>query len=351
MLTRAPHGRLGVIICQPEKARGAIALVDADAMVGRPARGMRWPNLGANDQMSMGLDTAYAVALAVTLWATAIGLGASHGVRAIGVGLARRGLFGRLLLLDVIVVPLIVLGLVRLLAVPNDHAVGLLIVGTAAAGPLGLKTAQLARGDVPLAIALVIVLELVNIVAMPIWAVIVVPDAVMLPLVEIWRTLIIGILIPLSLGFAIHARGQRFAPAVGRWSAPLSTIGLVLVIAIVLVRDGSAVLDSAVSGVLTVAAATILASMILGWWIGGPDPATRRTAALVSSVRANAVALAVATTAFGATAPATGAIVVFGLCSVVIAPAVATILGWRSSRGLYDVAGSEPSPSRSAPTS
>ena len=203
----------------------------------------------------------------------------------------------------------------------------------------------------PLAIALVIVLELVNIVAMPIWAVIVVPDAVLLALVEIWRTLIIGILVPLSLGFAIHARGQRFAPEVGRWSAPASTIGLGLVVAIVLVRDGSAVLSSAVSGVLTVAVATILASMVLGWWFGGPHPATRRTAALVSSVRAKAVALAVAATAFGATAPATSAIAVFGLCSLVIAPAVATILGWRASRVLYEGAGSASNPSRSAPTS
>lgn len=301
--------------------------------------------------MSTGSDTAYTVALAVTLWATAIGLGASHGIKSVGAGLERRGLFARLLVLDVIVVPLVVLGLVRLLSVPGDLAVGLLIVGTAAAGPLGLKTTRMAWGDVPLAIALVIVLELINIVAMPLWAVLVVPGAVTLPLVEIWRTLIIGVLIPLALGFAVHARAPRVAPSIGRWSEPVSTIGLAVVIVVVLVRDGGAVVDAISSGVVTVAVGTILIAIALGWWLGGPDPPSRRTAALVSSVRANAVALAVATTAFGPAAPSTNAIVAFGLCSIVIAPTVAAILGARSSQASYEAVASGSTPSRSIPTS
>jgi BASS family bile acid:Na+ symporter len=300
--------------------------------------------------MSTGVDTVYALALAVTLWATAMGLGARHGIQAIRAGLADRGLFGRLLVLDVLVVPLVVLALVTVLSVPDNYAVGLLIVGTAAAGPLGFKTAQMARGNGPLAIALVIVLELVNIVAMPLWAIIVVPDAAMLPPAEIWRTLVLGILLPLTIGLSLHRWVPGVASLVGRWGAPISSVSLALVVIVVLSRDGAEVVESAAAGVLPVAVVTILLAIALGWAVGGPDPATRRTAALVSSVRANAVALAVATSAFGATSPATSAIVVFGLCSLVITPVIAVILGWRSGPDRYEGAAASTA-SSSAPTS
>jgi bile acid:Na+ symporter, BASS family len=312
---------------------------------------MRGLNRWGAGNVNAALEAAYAAALALTLWTTALGIGASHDLGSLRSGLERRGLFGRLLVLDIIIVPLIVLGLVRLLSVPNDLAVGLLIVGAAAAGPLGLKTAQLARGDVPLAIALVIVLELLNIVVMPIWAAVAIPGIVALPLAEILRTLIVGVLVPLSVGLAIRAWAPRFAPRVSRWATPVSTIGLAVLIAIVLTRDGAAVADATFSAVPAVAVATILAAMTLGWWFGGPDAASRRTAAMVSSVRANAVALAVSTTAVGASAPATSAIVVFGLCSFAVVPAVAAVLGWRSRRVAYEADGPAPSPSRSAPTS
>ena len=120
-------------------------------------------------------------------------------------------------------------------------------------------------------------------------------------------------------------------------------------IAIVLVRDGPTVVGAVGSGVPAVAIASILIVMVLGWLAGGPDPASRRTGALVSSVRANLPALAVATTAFGASAPAVSAIVVFGLCSVVLVPIAALVIGER--RTAYDALGAGSSPSRSAPTS
>ena len=66
-------------------------------------------------------------------------------------------------------------------------------------------------------------------------------------------------------------------------------------------------------------------------------------------VRANVLALAVATTAYGATASATASIVVFGLCSLLIVAAVAVVLGRAAPD--YEGLGVGPSRSRSAPTS
>jgi BASS family bile acid:Na+ symporter len=299
--------------------------------------------------MSATLDLAYTIALLATLWLTGISIGTAHDLRRAELGRRRSGVFARLVVLDVVVVPLVVVGLVAFVSVPAPYAAGLLIVGSASAGPLGLKTTQLAKGDLPLAIGLVVVLELLNIVAMPVWAAILHPGAGVLPIVEIVRVLVIGILLPLLVGSAIRAWRPATAATLTRWTAVGSSAGLALLIATVVLRDGSHVLGALGSGVPVVAIATILVVIGLGWLAGGPDQGTRRTGAMVSSVRANLPALVVATAAFGATAPAVSAIVVFGLCSVVLVPLAALLIAGRGTA--YEAVGAGPSPSRSAPTS
>jgi predicted Na+-dependent transporter len=49
--------------------------------------------------------------------------------------------------------------LVELLSIPDEYAIGLLLVGFASAGPLGIKAAQIAGADVACAVSLVVVLE------------------------------------------------------------------------------------------------------------------------------------------------------------------------------------------------
>jgi hypothetical protein len=114
------------------------------------------------------LDQFYQVALVLTLWITGLGLGMSFGPGQILRTLRRGGLFARAAVLDVVIVPLLVWGLVHALSVPGHFATGLLLVGVASAGPLGIKAAQLAGADLSYAIALVVVLEATNAVAIPV---------------------------------------------------------------------------------------------------------------------------------------------------------------------------------------
>jgi hypothetical protein len=100
----------------------------------------------------------------------------------------------------------------------------------------------------------------------------------------------------------------------------------------------AAVIDALGSGVPAVAVGTTVAVLALGWWLGGGDPGSRRTAALVSTSRGNAVALTIATTMFGASAGPSSAIVVFGLISTVIASVAAVLLGRRSIERVSDLA-------------
>lgn len=276
--------------------------------------------------MTHVLDVAYTLALVVALWAAGIGNGLSHGPRAIASVMADRRRFVRIALLDAVIIPLIVVTLVRVLAVPDGHAAGLVIVGAASGGAIGLAVVRLAQGDMPLAIGLVVVLELCNLVTIPIWSTIMLSEAVRPSVLAVVGALLLYVLVPLAIGAGLrilrpdHARA--WAGALGRVSAA----GFLAVVAIALLRDHGEVLDAA-AVVWQVALPTVVAALLLGWVVGRPGRAARTTGALITSVRANAPALAVASTTYGRSSDAASAIVVFALVSLLTAGLAAVGLG------------------------
>jgi BASS family bile acid:Na+ symporter len=272
------------------------------------------------------LDQFYQVALALTLWITGLGLGMSFGPRQILGTLRRGGLFARATVLDVVIVPLLVWGLVQAFSIPDRYATGLLLVGVASAGPLGIKAAQLARADLPYAIALVVVLEAANAVAIPVWVALLMPPGVQVPMWPVVRTLLLLVLAPLAVGMAVRARRPATAALLAQLAAPLSTIGLLVVIAIVLARYASIVLD-AFGAVGPAALTAVLLALLLGWLLGGPARPTRAATSLVTGVRANGPALAIAQASFAALPAVSVAIVVFGTFSILLPVSFAIVAG------------------------
>lgn len=277
------------------------------------------------------LDTVYLAALLSALWATGLALGVSHDLRALAEPARRSGLLLRVAVVEVIVFPLLVWGLVRVLAVPGDYAVGLMLVGIASAGPLAIKAAQIARADAPTAVALVIVLELVNLAAIPLWATLLLPAGTEVDTVAVVRTLLVMVVLPLVAGICV----RRLAPAGARRLATtavrVSDVGLWVVIALVLVRDADAVVDAVGERVPVVAALAVLVGLALGWVAGAPARETRAAAALVVGIRANAVALAIAATSFAQRGDVRTGVVVFALFSAIVPLALAAVLGRRAS--------------------
>ena len=276
--------------------------------------------------MDRSLDQLYQMALALTLWIAGLGLGMSFGPRQILRTLRRGGLFARATVLDVVIVPLLVWGLVQAFSIPDRYATGLLLVGVASAGPLGIKAAQLARADLPYAIALVVVLEAANVVAIPVWVALLMPPGVQVPMWPVVRTLLLLVLAPLAVGMAVRARRPPTAARLAQLAAPLSTIGLVVVIAVVLARYARIVLDAFVA-VGPAALTAVLLALLLGWLLGGPGRPTRAATSLVTGVRANGPALAIAQASFPSLAEVSVAIVAFGMFSVLLPVSFAIVAG------------------------
>jgi BASS family bile acid:Na+ symporter len=284
------------------------------------------------------VDTLIDVLILATLWAAGLGLGFGLQPGDLVLDRARALGFVRVLLLDVVVVPLGVWLLATAFSIPAGYATGLLIVAAASAGPLGIKAAQLAKGDQAFAVALVVVLELANILVVPVWATLLLPVGVTLPVDGIVRTLVIGILLPITLGVLIRRGSSSFAARLTGPTSALSTLGLGAVIVLIVARDARAVLDALATGLTTVTLLTLALTLVGGWLAGGPDRATRTTAAMVTSIRANAPALAVVIAAFGAAAQPPIAITVFGVLSVLVTVSVAAILGWWPTASLATIA-------------
>jgi len=233
--------------------------------------------------------------------------------------------FVRIVVLDAVVIPLLVYALVRVLAVPEGYAAGLILVGAASAGAIGLAVVRIAHGDVPLAIGLIVVLELGNLVSIPFWSAILLSGQVRPPLGDVVATLVLGVLLPLIVGTGLrHVRPGR-AAGWARAMRRASTVSLVILIAIAVGRDIGDVVGAA-AAVSLVALVTVTAALLAGWAVGSPGRASASTAALVTATRAGTPALAVASGTYGLSSDAVSAIVVFALVSLLVSGLVAVSL-------------------------
>jgi len=115
------------------------------------------------------------------------------------------------------------------------------------------------------------------------------------------------------------------------WAPPLSTVGLVVVIALVLARHVGVVAE-AFAAVGPASVMAVLLALLLGWLLGGPALSTRVATSLVTGVRANGPALAIAQASFPALAAVSVAIVAFGIFSILL-PVLAAIVIGRTAHG------------------
>ena len=140
------------------------------------------------------------------------------------------------------------------------------------------------------------------------------------------RTLLLLVLAPLVVGMAVRARRPLAAVRLAGWAAPLSTVGLLVVIAVVVARQADIVVD-AFAAVGPAAVTAVLLALLLGWLLGGPARPTRAATSLVTGVRANGPALAIAQATFPSLAAVSVAIVAFGMFSILLPVLFAVVIG------------------------
>jgi len=259
-------------------------------------------------------------------------LGMGFTVAQVLAPLRRVWVFVVALTINVVIVPLVAWGLANLFPITSEQVVGLVLVCIASAGPAGLKAAELAkRADMALAVSLVIVLQLVNIVAAPLWARAVVTGASVSASMII-KDLLILVLVPLVLGLVGHARYTEHAAAWKSGLEKISNIALYIAIATGVAVNWSDIVSLLGSWVLVAATVMILVFMVLGALIGLKDRPTAISGAMVTGMRFQPIGLIIITTQLAGNSAYLAPALVFALIDTFLMFGIGIELGHRATQ-------------------
>jgi BASS family bile acid:Na+ symporter len=277
------------------------------------------------------LTALFNAGIAISIGATVLALGMTFTVGQLTAPLRRVGLVVAMVGLSAVVIPAIAWGIAAGLPIKDTYVDGL-VLATLGAGSAGaIKAAQLAkRADLPLAVSMVVVLQLVNIVSVPIWAGQVVSGA-SLSAWDILKSLLELVLIPLIVGLIARA---RYADHAREWTAGLTkiaNIALVIALAAGISVNWQTIVDLFGSWVLVASIVIAAIALALGMLLGRKSAETRTTTGLVSGMRFGSLGLIIIGTQLNGNAGYLGPALVFTLLDFVLPLVLAIEIGRKTA--------------------
>jgi BASS family bile acid:Na+ symporter len=196
------------------------------------------------------------------------------------------------LVANFVLMPLAALLIARVFRLDQPLGVALLLLGGAAGAPFLPKLAGAAKGNIAFSVGLMVLLMVLTVVYMPL----VMPlllEGVSIDPMEIARSLVLLMLLPLVIGLAVRA---RFAAAAGRAASVLnrvSTLSLILMVVLMLVTNLRNIIDLFGTRGVLASIVFLVVGFGLGWLLGGPGRDTRSVLAMGTAQRNIAAALVV----------------------------------------------------------
>jgi BASS family bile acid:Na+ symporter len=202
--------------------------------------------------------------------------------------------------------PIIALGLTRLLQSPPDIAAGVLLISACPIGSVSNTFCYLARASPALSITLTGLSSLFAAVAMPLAgigfeAILSRPFSLRVPFGLLVMQLTVVLALPVILGMVIRGRAPSVAVRLGPHLQQWSVMGIMIVLALVVLEDTGAFLGE-LSATLPLAVAFVAASIGAGWVTAmavTADARERFVLATEFGARSVGVATAVAITILG----------------------------------------------------
>ncbi len=231
----------------------------------------------------------------------------SIGLRVSGgelIGILRdRALFTRTLLANCVLIPALGFLLVRIFPLAADARIGILLLAAIPGTPIALQFTRQAKTRLAFAATMTFVLSLVSIAMTPL-AIEVMPETVQRnqrPILLLVANIALYIALPLCAGLWAARRAPKIAPRLvlplGIWP-PSSLSSLCGRHAWCAAKP---LMKFAVEERSPAMALLLLLSMVVGWFIGGPDSESRRVLATSTGMRSVIVVLYVARYCFPGT--------------------------------------------------
>ncbi|WP_152649911.1 bile acid:sodium symporter family protein [Demequina globuliformis] len=236
------------------------------------------------------------VAILVFVVASMIALGLSLTFAQILTPLKNARLVFMGLVLSFLVAPAAAWAIAQVFGLGQDQTLGLLLLGVAGGAPFLPKLAQLAKGDVPYSVGLMVLLMVATVVYVPIVLPLLV-DGVSISAWDIARPLVVVMLLPLLVSLVVRARypeAAGAAPAMNQISSSALALGLGAGIIVAL----PSIWDQVGSGLLFATAVLVAVLLVLGYVMGGATREHKVVTSLGTAQRNLSAALLVAGTSF-----------------------------------------------------
>jgi predicted Na+-dependent transporter len=280
------------------------------------------------------LAALFNAGIAISVGATVLSLGMTFTVGQLVAPLHRAVLVIVMVLLNAVVIPAAAWGIAELLPMDSKYVPGLVLATLGAGSAASLKAAQLAkRVDLPLAVSVVVVLQLVNIVAVPLWAGQVVTGA-SISAWDIVRSLLLLVLLPLVVGLFARARYTEHATAWQPELVKVANLALVVAMATGIAANWSTIVSMFGSWVIVTAIVIIIVAGVLGLLpgllLGGRSAEIRTTTGMVSVFRFASLGLIIIGSQLHADPVYLGPAITFALVDFVLPLVLAVEIGHRA---------------------
>jgi len=189
--------------------------------------------------------------------------------------------------------PLLALALTRIIPLQPAHAAGLLLLSAAAGAPFLPRLAEFCGGNLPYSLALMLLLMGGSTIFMPLALPLLVPEMDADPW-TIARPLLLFMLIPLGIGFALVLAGASWMDRLLTFVRALSNLSLVLLVVLFIGLNLKTLLGTFGSFAIATYTVYLLAIMTAAYLLGAADAPTRNVFALGAGCRNLAAALVIA---------------------------------------------------------
>jgi len=238
-------------------------------------------------------------------------------------------LVGLAALANYVCVPAATVGLLLLFGAHPMVAAGFLILAVCPGAPYGPPLAAVAKGNVPVAVGLMVILAGSSAVVAPVLLHYLLPlvwgdEPLRIDSAGVAGTLLVTQLLPLCVGVAVRQWRPTLADRLRKPAGLVSKVLNLVVVGLILVVHFRLLTDIRPRGFLGMLL-LLTASWAAGWLLGGRKPGSRKAMTLTTSLRNAGVGLVIATGTFAGTSAVTAALA-YGLLAVVGSLLLA--LGW-----------------------
>jgi BASS family bile acid:Na+ symporter len=208
------------------------------------------------------------LAMLVFLLASMLELGLGLTFQKVASPLRKVSLVALSVLGNFVIVPLLAVGIARLMRLEQPFAIGLMLLGLAPGAPFIPKLVQLARGDLAFAVGLMVLLMVGTVICLPVVLPKVVEGAQISPW-KIAQPLLLFMLLPLVVGLIVHARFKSLRAGLRTAIAWLSNLCGLVVIVLLVGLNFRSVVSVFGTGAIFAGLLFVVLSIVIGWLLGG----------------------------------------------------------------------------------